>query len=240
MTSIKAADASGVRRKKCRIVICGNFEPANGMNVYTANADIGTVRLVIILAARHRWKLSTMDVSTAFLNADLPVESGRVLVRPPKILVSMGLIRDKVLWELRKAQYGLRVSPRAWGIERDSGLRRLRFQCGADRLALVQSYADSSLWTVVKDAEEIHMHHRVALGYLVTYVDDFLIASSEQVTLDLMAAVESLWACTRGATIEAGSDGSLEYLGITIQTGAFQGFLYTRPLMQKRSWRSGA
>ena len=47
-----------------------------------------------------------------------------IVVRPPKMWERLGLASPGTLWTLRKAVYGLRCAPRAWGLERDRQLRQ--------------------------------------------------------------------------------------------------------------------
>ena len=93
--------------------------------LYTANTDVSSIRIVLAEAAQRRdWGISSMDVATAFLNAPMPIEENqRVFVRTPALLEQYKLIKPNTFWRLDKAIYGLRVSPRLWGKERDLQLR---------------------------------------------------------------------------------------------------------------------
>ena len=69
------------------------------------------------------WGIGSLDVKTAFLYAELDEEEdGIIVVQPPSILVRLGLVRPGILWELKKALYGLRCAPTRWGEERDRTL----------------------------------------------------------------------------------------------------------------------
>ena len=71
--------------------------------------------------------MGALDISTAFLNADLPLEQKRVVVRPPAVMVKYGLVDPNELWVAEKAIYGLRVSPKAWSDYRDDVLSKMEF-----------------------------------------------------------------------------------------------------------------
>ena len=59
----------------------------------------------------------------------MPVEEEETLsVKPPTLLEQFRLIKPGIFWKLTKAVYGLRVSPRLWGKERDLQLRKMRFR----------------------------------------------------------------------------------------------------------------
>ena len=65
-------------RKKCRIVVCGNFGESHqeGQCLYASGTDVIGLRIAIKEAARRKWKGGTVDVRCAFLNAPLEAESG--------------------------------------------------------------------------------------------------------------------------------------------------------------------
>ena len=116
-----------------------------------------------------------MDISTAFLNADLPLVQKRVVVRPPQVMVNYGIVDPNELWVAEKAIYGLRVSPKAWSDYRDEELAKIEVKTKKGKLRLVQSYADPAVWNIVGvDVNEVK-------GYLLSYVDDFLITSKSDV-----------------------------------------------------------
>ena len=99
-------------------------------------------------AAQHEtWGISSFDIQAAFLNADMPGEKLKdaVYVRPPKILVDYGIIDKYEVWRLEKALYGLRVSPRLWGKERDNKLKDLRVEHDGVMYKLSRSVIDTSL-----------------------------------------------------------------------------------------------
>ena len=87
------------------------------MLIYTANIDITSIRLVLSEVSQDEtWGISTLDVKTAFLNADMPTEPAeQVYVVPPAIFVQFGLVKPGTIWKLSKAVYGLRQSPRFMG-----------------------------------------------------------------------------------------------------------------------------
>ena len=97
---------------------------------YTANTDVSSIRVVLAEAAQKSdWGIRSLDVATAFLNAPMPVaEEETVYVKPPTLLEQFRLIQPGTYWKLTKAVYGLRVSPRLWGKERDLQLKKMRFK----------------------------------------------------------------------------------------------------------------
>ena len=67
--------------------------------------------------------VNVLDVKTAFLNAHLPDSFDAIHVRPPQALVEFGVIEPGTVWKRQRAVYGLRISPNAWGLERDQEMR---------------------------------------------------------------------------------------------------------------------
>ena len=120
---------------------------------YIANIDVSSIRLVLAEAAQHPdYGVSSLDVATAFLNAPMPVEEEEtVYVRPPLFLEQFGLIKPGTNWKLTKAVYGLRVSPRLWGKERDMQLKKMRFRIKGRNLKAVQSSIDVALWILIDE-----------------------------------------------------------------------------------------
>ena len=79
-------------------------------------------------------------MATAFLNAPMPkTEEGTIYVRPPALLEQFGLIKPGTYWKLTKAVYGLRISPRLWGKERDLQLKKMKFHIEHKTLRAMQS-----------------------------------------------------------------------------------------------------
>jgi len=109
------------------------------------------------LAVTFGWTLSVDDVSGAFLCADV---DRPIYVVPPEGVPQKNKSGKKVIWELKKALYGLKSSPRLWGdtlrlfLVRDIGMDQLesdpcvyvkRVQSG--KILLVGTWVDDILST---------------------------------------------------------------------------------------------
>ena len=57
----------------------------------------------------------------------------------------------------------------------------------------MQSSIDVALWTLTKDDDELWDHNRDNLGYLLTYVDDFLIAGTRPIRNALEEEISRIW-----------------------------------------------
>ena len=111
-------------KHKSRSVICGNFDAWGEHSTTTANLDAPLLRLMLRLACSADTTWSSIDITSAFLNADTHDED-TVLVTPPPILVKMDIVKTNTVWQVKKAIYGLREAPRLWQKERDEKLRDL-------------------------------------------------------------------------------------------------------------------
>ncbi len=108
---------------KARLYLVGNREPVDSIqNTYAPVTDMMTVLWMCSLAVKHKVPVHQMDVTTAFLNADLDT--------PRYMRLPDGLTLDKTKWvcKLNKAIYGLRISPRRWYLKIEEDLRKLGLQ----------------------------------------------------------------------------------------------------------------
>ncbi len=87
--SLGAPEGEPRAKRKSRITVCGRFV-LQAHESSTTNLDSGVMRLCIAIAIQRLWTMSSVDVSTAFLNASLPSHRG-VYVRPPAICIRFGL-----------------------------------------------------------------------------------------------------------------------------------------------------
>ena len=109
-----------------RLCVCGNFQDSQP-HMKDENAaetlPIEIVRLMLALLARNpSWNALSLDVSAAFLNAVLGNKE-IILMKPPSVLVKLGLTPAGVWLRALRAIYGLRQSPARWEELRDSVLK---------------------------------------------------------------------------------------------------------------------
>ena len=103
------ADGS-VNKHKARLVVKGYAQifGVDYFDTFAPVARLGTIRLLLALAAQLGWKVYQMDVKSTFLNGFLQEE---IYVEQPEGFVAKGK-EDKV-YRLRKALYVLKQAPRA-------------------------------------------------------------------------------------------------------------------------------
>jgi hypothetical protein len=99
-----------LQRYKARLVAKG-YKQREGIDygeVFALVAWLETIRLMILLAAQHRWKIYQLDVKSAFLNGFLEEE---IYVEQP--LGYSEAENESKVYKLKKALYGLKQAPRA-------------------------------------------------------------------------------------------------------------------------------
>ncbi|CAE7861021.1 unnamed protein product [Symbiodinium necroappetens] len=139
--------------------------------------------------------LSPGDLSSGRLDFDMLVRKLKsvqgnkvkiVVVTPPRVLVSLGLVEESEKWLVLKALYGLAEAPRRWSSHRDMLLRQHTWEDCGRRFSLKQCVADSNLWKIVSEplsgGVDVKTESEPVLhGLLGIYVDDMLITAEEPV-----------------------------------------------------------
>ena len=112
--------------------MCGNMAAQDGAAVYTETAPAEAVRAGLTMATRYKWSVAVLDVVAAFLRTPMNRSKGDpiVVVQPPRLLETMGLIVPLELWGLMRALYGLRQSPALWGDFRNTPCEPVHLQRG--------------------------------------------------------------------------------------------------------------
>ena len=185
---------------KCRLVSCGNTTDETYGDISTNEMDVALFRFLL------SWGVSgSMDISTAFLNAELP-EGRVVVVKPPACLYQLGLVPPGTVWRLHKALYGLRESPSLWAGERTKRLKSLKITpVDFSPLRLYPGIVHPSLWLVVKEDvlrkdpkerfEDVAtlVDQQDVLGLVGVYVDDTLVTGPKNICEGVIKALQQLW-----------------------------------------------
>jgi hypothetical protein len=107
----KQDDYGVVIRNKARLVAKG-YSQVKGLNfdeTFAPVARLESIRMLLIYATHHDFKLYQMDVKSAFLNGSIKEE---VYVEQPPGFKSEGYPNH--VYKLHKTLYGLKQAPRAW------------------------------------------------------------------------------------------------------------------------------
>ena len=154
---VKVNTDGSIERFKARLVAQG-FSQKEGIDfteTFAPTMHTKTARVLLALAARHNIEVRKYDVSTAFLHANLDED---VFVQQPPGHVVEG--KEKWVYKLKKAMYGLKNAPKAYSDHFMGVLSELGFK---------QSTRDSCLWSLFRGSYFVH--------YLF-HVDDILVVSN--------------------------------------------------------------
>jgi len=141
--------------------VCQGFRQEEGVNFWetfapTSQAD--AIRLFITVCLAKNMPIHQMDVRTAFLNGDI---DGEIYVRAPAPYFTPGRV-----WKLRKALYGLKQAPRCWKIKLDQIMAQVGYE---------PTKKDSCIYV---------KHREGSTSYVLSYVDDLLLASTDPAELE--------------------------------------------------------
>ena len=201
-------------RRKCRLVLCGNFaerpEGQSQAELYAAGASADSMRVALVLASVCYWAGAGSDINGAFLLAPWPRHMRRYAILPPKTLVLAERATDQEAWEVDRALYGLRESPAVWSDFRRQRLRNAKVAWKQGYLLLKATVVDPEVWMILYCVEGAP---DVLAGVLVTYVDDLLYLAENQVIVKLHT-----WLCEEwpSSPLEWTTDGT-KYLGVEIE-----------------------
>ncbi|KAI7953544.1 hypothetical protein MJO28_006091 [Puccinia striiformis f. sp. tritici] len=127
-----------------------------------------SLRLMVAVAGKRRWKIHQMDAVAAFLNSDLGKEI--YLEQPEGFDDGSGRV-----WKLKKSIYGLKQSARLWHIEVEKFLKKIGFE---------KTYGDECVFIRTKNRQS-------SIIYL--HVDDMIITGDEKEIEDVKALIKGKW-----------------------------------------------
>lgn len=182
-----------LERKKARLVARG-FAQRPGLDfvdTYSPVARLSSIRFLIGMAVEENLILNQMDVSTAFLNGEIEEEiyiekpqnlekflleivldesrkeDKTIFLKAKTMLEEIRKSKTEQICKLQKSIYGLKQASRQWFSKLDEKLREWGFE---------PSYADPCIYSMHSDKGKL---------LIGVYVDDFIIASSNQYELNL-------------------------------------------------------
>ncbi len=148
---------------KARLYLVGNREPFDLIqNTYSPVTNMMTVLWLCSLVVKYGVPVLEMDVTTAFLNADL--DSPRYMRLPD----GLTLDKTKYMCRLNKAIYGLQISLRHWYLKIEEDLLKL------------------GLWQSVHEPCLFYKRSENGFVILTVYVDDLLVTGTDAARIDFL------------------------------------------------------
>ena len=160
--TIKYNPDGTVERHKSRVVVKGytQLEGLDYLDTFSPVAKIGTLRLLLAVAAAKQWSITHLDVSNAFLNGDLDEEIYMKLPQGYEELTGKKVPPNSVC-RLHKSLYGLKQASHQWN-------HKLSHVITGD--GFKQTHSDHSLF--VKYVDKVYL-------VVLVYVDDILIVGND-------------------------------------------------------------
>ena len=196
-------------KRKFRVVSCGNFASSTvEAQLYAGGAGAESLRTLLVHAARRGRRCFGLDIKSAFLLAPIPsTVTKRYAMRPPRLLVELGLCRDDEIWMIDRALYGFRESPKWWSVHRDGVLAKARWTSSRGSVWLEQFTSESNVWAIRHESG-------ACVGHILVYVDDILILSEPDIANSFISWIRERWECT--GLKEASTVDPLRFLGVDI------------------------
>ena len=153
---------------KARLIAkgCSQVYEVDYLETFSPTPRRTTIRMVMQKAIQEGMIVHQMDFDTAYLNADLDCD---IFVKPPDGFME----NPNMVWKLKKSLYGLKQSGRMWNTLLNKFLTKEGF---------VRSMSDPCLYTYFDGKDTVN---------LIVWVDDLLIAASNQLLLDKFKSVLS-------------------------------------------------
>ena len=206
-------------KPKVRWVVCGNYEEKKeGEENFSSGADATAFRVMIWMASQRQWHGASVDVKTAFLNAEWGGEDDSVVVvKPPTIFTENEALPKGKFYLPKRAVYGFRRSPRLWGNCRDKAMEEMDIEVqdekgGPQVLMLRPLDSEPNLWKVVKRDEDPYQEEET-LGLVMTYVDDIFMVGAEKVVNATMEEFRRKWKTSEPEEV---GEKALRFLGMEV------------------------
>ena len=113
--------------QKCACLVAKGFSQIEGVNyneLFSPVVQYGSVPLLFAIAALKQWHMLAVDVKTAFLYGKLNEE---IYMQQPQGFLEKG--KEKLVWQLTHAIYGLKQAAPAWWKELKSLMKQLGSTC---------------------------------------------------------------------------------------------------------------
>ena len=194
-------------RRKCRIVVCGNYLPSDKANVYASGTSADGLRVSVSYAVVKRWRAGATDISNAFTLAPMP-DDRLFGMTPPSVVVAAGGADSGETWAIERVLYGLREAPRWWGVFRNGRLTQARIPFESDFIIFECLETEENVWRILfEGCDEIK-------GILLIYMDDLLLLSTTQIIKTVYQWLTEEWKCS---PLQWMDEEHLRFLGVELR-----------------------
>ena len=200
-------------KRKARIVCCGNYAAEDQGELFAGGAAAESLRCALTYTAKRRWRSGITDITGAFMLTPLPSGPDQVvyIIRPPAVLIQLGLADANERWRLTHGMYGLRQSPKLWSAFRDQELKQLVIQVDDKQWCLCQGLAEPNMWLIRElGAPGDHPPE----GLVLVYVDDILVSGPLWLVKATSAAIRAVWKASELDVLDV--DHEVRFLGCEI------------------------
>ena len=206
---VEGASADEQFRRKCRVVVCGNYIPNQNLNVYASGTSSDSMRVAIAYAVKMGWVAGSTDVANAFTLAPMPNDR-LYAVSPPTVVVMAQGAAPGETWLIERVLYGLREAPRLWGCFRNERLAGANIEVEEGVILLKSMTTDENMWKLCYQSDD----QQKPLGLMLVYVDDILILSTKDVVLKVYQWLVKDGKCS---ALEWMHEGFIRFLGIELR-----------------------
>jgi len=156
------------------------------------------------------------------------------------------LVKADEVWQVGRAIYGLQESPLLWAKERDRKLKNLTFPLpkylegrgkdvqkdefdvddeADDEFYLQRLNTDVNTWHILKKGE------KESQGIVLTYVDDLMVVTTEEIGEALMKKIDEIWKCSAEEVVREHSP-PVNFCGICIEKMKDGYFIHQKPYIK--------
>ena len=171
------------------------MEETEGIRADSPTVRKGNIKTLLLIAAKEGWKITTSDVTAAFLQS-VPITRD-VFVRPPIERRIPGMI-----WRLKRTAYGLVDASRGF---------HLSFSQKLADLGCVKSFLDPAMFIRFDKKTKKDDYTKVPVGIAVTHVDDVLHSGKKKFDEDVILPLKESF---KFGSVE---DTEFRYIGLNMK-----------------------
>ncbi|CAE7467924.1 unnamed protein product [Symbiodinium sp. CCMP2456] len=200
-------------KRKARIVCCGNYASEDPGDLYAGGAAAESLRCALTYTASRRWRSGITDITGAFMLTPLPGGPGQVtyVIRPPAVLVQLGLAEEDERWLLTHGMYGLRQSPKLWSAFRDEEMQKISVDSQEKKWTLKKGIAEPNMWLLYEVGAPADQPPD---GLILVYVDDMLVSGPLWLVHGVSTAIRAVWKASDLELLDP--DHEIRFLGCEI------------------------